>query len=101
MLHYLMILVLWSFLGGLTSWKTLHCNRIQFSKHFILKDSSRPVTDEIVQQTTIKVLSKPYLYIPKLPDLSQSQFPDIPEEDEFNCNYDLIVIGSGPGGEAG
>jgi pyruvate/2-oxoglutarate dehydrogenase complex dihydrolipoamide dehydrogenase (E3) component len=30
-----------------------------------------------------------------LPDLSQAKFPDIPEE-----GYDLIVIGSGPAGEA-
>jgi hypothetical protein len=30
----------------------------------------------------------------KLPDLSQSAFPDIPEEP-----YDLIVLGSGPAGE--
>lgn len=31
----------------------------------------------------------------KLPDLSQAAFPDIPEN-----GYDLVVIGSGPGGEA-
>ena len=30
-----------------------------------------------------------------LPDLSQSRFPDIPED-----GYDLIVVGSGPAGEA-
>ncbi|CAM9702592.1 unnamed protein product, partial [Chrysoparadoxa australica] len=30
----------------------------------------------------------------KLPDLSQSTFPDIPED-----GYDLVVLGSGPGGE--
>ena len=30
-----------------------------------------------------------------LPDLSQSRFPDIPEN-----GYDLIIIGSGPAGEA-
>lgn len=30
----------------------------------------------------------------KLPDLSQSQFPDVPDE-----GYDFVVLGSGPGGE--
>ena len=36
----------------------------------------------------------------KLPDLSQKAFPTLPIENEFNCNYDFVVIGSGPGGEA-
>ncbi|KAG5178163.1 hypothetical protein JKP88DRAFT_142965, partial [Tribonema minus] len=31
----------------------------------------------------------------KLRDLSQSAFPDVPED-----GYDLVVLGSGPGGEA-
>jgi FAD binding domain len=30
-----------------------------------------------------------------LPDLSQSRFPDIPDN-----GYDLVIIGSGPAGEA-
>lgn len=38
---------------------------------------------------------------PKLPDLAQREFPVIPDENELGCNYDLIVIGSGSGGEAG
>ena len=36
----------------------------------------------------------------KLPDLSQKAFPTLPIANEFNCNYDFVVIGSGPGGEA-
>jgi hypothetical protein len=36
-----------------------------------------------------------------LPDLSQKIFPDIKDEDCYGCNYDLIVFGSGPGGETG
>jgi ribulose 1,5-bisphosphate synthetase/thiazole synthase len=31
----------------------------------------------------------------KLRDLSQAVFPDVPEE-----GYDLVVLGSGPGGES-
>lgn len=34
-----------------------------------------------------------------LPDLSQSAFPKIPNGKEF-YEYDLVVLGSGPGGEA-
>ena len=38
--------------------------------------------------------------LPKLPDLSQSEFPNIPNENEEGYNYDFVVFGSGPGGEA-
>jgi hypothetical protein len=38
--------------------------------------------------------SEPVIQLSKLPDLSQSAFPDIPDEP-----YDLIVLGSGPAGE--
>ena len=34
---------------------------------------------------------------PRLPDLSQAEFPPVPPDDE---PYDLVVIGSGPGGES-
>ena len=40
---------------------------------------------------TLKLFSLPAT---KLPDLSQSSFPDPPED-----GYDLVVLGSGPGGE--
>ncbi len=38
---------------------------------------------------------KAILYASPLPDLSQSTFPDIPEN-----GYDIIILGSGPGGQS-
>jgi hypothetical protein len=36
-----------------------------------------------------------------LPDLSQKSFPTIPvnESSSYGCNYDLVVLGSGPAGD--
>jgi hypothetical protein len=33
--------------------------------------------------------------LPKLPDLSQAEFPDVPYENEDGYNYDFVVFGSG------
>lgn len=46
------------------------------------------------------VASTSKISLPKLPDLSQKSFPTLPLENDLLCNYDLVVIGSGPGGEA-
>jgi len=44
-----------------------------------------------------KVKKKPII----LPDLSQKSFPTIPSAklSPYKCNYDLVVIGSGPAGK--
>lgn len=54
------------------------------------------------QRSTIEIYQYKSSFVPpiKLPDLSQKEFPIIPEENNLGCNYDLVVIGSGPGGEA-
>ena len=44
---------------------------------------------------TLHVLPKSKQSSSNLPDLSQSRFPDIPDN-----GYDLVIIGSGPAGEA-
>lgn len=46
------------------------------------------------------LLAKPRPVGIQLPDLSQKSFPELPPEDEDGCSYDLVVIGSGPAGEA-
>ena len=45
--------------------------------------------------SALNAVAKPKQPGSNLPDLSQSRFPDIPED-----GYDLIVVGSGPAGEA-
>lgn len=46
-----------------------------------------------VSESGFKLAAKSVL-VSKLPDLSQPAFPEPPEE-----GYDLVVLGSGPGGE--
>ena len=56
-----------------------------------------------LQHYDISLLALPigsFSSLPKLPDLSQAEFPDVPEENEDGYNYDIVVFGSGPGGEA-
>lgn len=59
------------------------------SSNFVLPTVSRPATKKYAKKRQIV-----------LPDLSQKEFPPIPKINDKGCNYDLIVIGSGPGGEA-
>ena len=61
------------------SWKIRHDNLYQ----------RRPT------HLTLHVLPKAKQFGSNLPDLSQSKFPDIPDN-----GYDLVIIGSGPAGEA-
>ena len=59
------------------------------TKNEILPTISRPKNKKLAKKRSIV-----------LPDLSQKEFPTIPAVNNKGLNYDLIVIGSGPGGEA-
>ena len=61
------------------SWKTKHNN----------------LFNQQPSHLTLNVLPRSKQSGSNLPDLSQSRFPDVPDN-----GYDLVIIGSGPAGEA-